>query len=402
MRGRDAGGKQDRTVRQVNGASIGARHGVPLREKPGGAQQAAPLRRARIEVGLLGATGAVGQHFVRLLAGHPWFRLTWLAASERSSGRRYGDLPWRLPVALADEIAALPVHAPGAGNAPELVFSALDASVAGECEAELAARGHWVVSNARSHRMDPCVPLLVPEVNPGHLALVERQEEERGWRGALVTNPNCSTVFLSMALAALRPFSPRRVMVTTLQALSGAGYPGVASVDAAANVIPYIEGEEEKLERETQKILGSIDAGGVEPHTVAISAQATRVPVLDGHTEAVSVEFAHPVGREEMRAAFAEFRGEPQALALPNAPAKPIVLHEREDRPQPRIDVEAYGGMAVHVGRLRPCPVLGWKFVLLGHNMVRGAAGGALLNAELLVARGMVASAGNFRAGLTA
>lgn len=347
----------------------------------------------RIEVGLLGATGAVGQHFVRLLAGHPWFRLTWVAASDRSAGRRYGELPWRLAAPLPDEIAALPVRSLDAASAPELVFSALDASVAGDCEEEFARRGHWVVSNARNHRMDPAVPLIIPEVNPEHLSLIERQREEKGWRGGLVTNPNCSTVFLAVALAALRQFSPRRVTVTTLQALSGAGYPGVASLEATANVIPFIDGEEEKLEGETKKILGSIAGGSVTPHPVAISAQTTRVPVLDGHTEAVSVELAKPASREEILAAFAEFSGEPQALALPSAPARPIVTHERADRPQPRLDVESYGGMAVHVGRLRACPVLGWKFVLLGHNMVRGAAGAALLNAELLVARGLLASA---------
>jgi len=350
-----------------------------------------PLRAGpKIEVGLLGATGAVGQHFVRLLAEHPWFRLTWLAASDRSAGRRYGELPWRLPAPLSDEIGTLPVHALDAGNAPELVFSALDACVAGECEAEFAARGHWVVSNARNHRMDPCVPLLIPEVNPEHLALIERQQEENGWRGALVTNPNCSTVFLALALAALRPFFPRRVAVTTLQALSGAGYPGVASHDATANVIPFIEGEEEKLERETQKILGSLDGSEIAPHGVVISAQTTRVPVLDGHTEAVSVELAEAASREDILAAFAGFSGEPQELGLPSAPTQPIVTHERSDRPQARLDVESRGGMALHVGRLRPCPVLGWKFILLGHNMVRGAAGAAVLNAELLVARALM------------
>lgn len=343
--------------------------------------------RRKIEVGLLGATGAVGQHFVRLLASHPWFRLSWLAASERSAGRRYSELPWRLSAPLPAEIAALPIHPLRAESGPELVFSALDAAVAGECEAEFAARGHCVVSNARSHRMDPCVPLLIPEVNPEHLALLPRQREEKGWRGALVTNPNCAAVGLAMALAALRPFSPRRVTVTTFQALSGAGYPGVASLDAAANVIPYIDGEEEKLETETQKILGMVDAGGVSPHPVVISAQTTRVPVLDGHTEAVSVELGTPASREDLLAAFAQFSGQPQALGLPSAPPQPIVTHERPDRPQPRLDVESHGGMAVHVGRLRPCPVLGWKFIVLSHNMVRGAAGAALLNAELLVAR---------------
>ena len=376
----------------IKGPANGARHVVSLRR--GAASDGVPVvLERRIEVGLLGATGAVGQHFVRLLADHPWFRLTWLAASERSAGRKYGELPWRLAAPLPEEIAGLPVERLRAGGGPELVFSALDAAVAGGCEAEFAARGHWVVSNARSHRMDPCVPLLIPEVNPEHLELVARQREERGWRGALVTNPNCATVGLAMALAALRRFSPRRVMVTTLQALSGAGYPGVASLDGAANVIPFIDGEEEKLETETQKILGRLEGGGVRAHGVRISAQTTRVPVLDGHTEAVSVELGEPASREELLDAFARFAGEPQALGLPSAPPRPIVVHEQENRPQPRLDVESHGGMAVHVGRVRPCAVLGWKFILLSHNMVRGAAGAALLNAELLVARGLVESA---------
>ena len=359
----------------------------------GDTQANAPPSGPRIEVGLLGATGAVGQHFVRLLAEHPWFRLTWLGASERSAGRRYGELPWRLAAPLPEEAAKLPVETPRAGSGPELVFSALDATVAGECEAEFAAQGHWVVSNARNHRMDPCVPLVIPEVNAEHLELAHRQRREKGWRGGLVTNPNCATVGLAMALGALRPFVPRRVVVTTFQALSGAGYPGVASLDAAANVIPFIQGEEEKLETETQKILGTLEGGAVRAHGVTISAQTTRVPVLDGHTEAVSVELSETPTREELLEAFARFSGEPQSLGLPSAPRRPIVVHERADRPQPRLDVESHGGMAVHVGRVRPCPVLGWKFVLLSHNMVRGAAGAALLNAELLVARGLVGTA---------
>jgi aspartate-semialdehyde dehydrogenase len=357
--------------------STGTRHFVP---------------RCKIEVGLLGATGTVGQQFVRLLTDHPWFRLNWVAASERSSGRRYGDLPWRLSAPLPDEVARLPIEPLRAGSGPELVFSALDASVAGECEAEFAARGHWVVSNARNHRMDPLVPLLIPEVNPEHLDLLGRQRAQKGWPGSLVTIPNCSTVFLAMALAALRTFSPRRVLVTTLQALSGAGYPGVASLDAMANVIPFIEGEEEKLERETQKILGTVGGGAVSPRSVAVSAQTTRVPVVDGHTEAISVELSGHVSREEILEAFRQFRGEPQTLSLPSAPQRPIVVHDAPDRPQPRLDAESHGGMAVHVGRLRPCPVLGWKFIALGHNTIRGAAGAGLLIAELLYARGLLDS----------
>lgn len=341
----------------------------------------------RIDVGILGATGTVGQQFVRLLADHPWFRLTWLAASEQSAGKSYGSLPWRLPEPRPSAVAALQVQSLIPGHGPALVFSALDASVAGEAEAAFAAEGHTVVSNARNFRMDPLVPLLVPEINPGHLELLPRQKNEKKWRGAIVTNPNCSTVFLAMALGALRKFQPVRAVVTTLQALSGAGYPGVASLDALANVIPFIAGEEDKLENEPQKILGELSSGAVIPHPMVISSQTTRVPVVNGHTETVSIELGQKASREEILAALREFSGEPQSRELPSAPAHPIIYREEEERPQPRLDVDLHGGMVVQVGRLRPCPVLGWKFVLLGHNTIRGAAGAALLNAELMAAR---------------
>jgi len=347
---------------------------------------ATSARKSRIEVGILGATGTVGQQFAALLANHPWFRVTWLAASDRSAGKRYGELPWRLATPCLTETAQLFVEALKPGIGPKLLFSALDPSVAGEAEEEFAAAGHWVISNARNHRMDPLVPLLVPEINPEHLGLIPHQQKSRGWRGAIATNPNCSSVFLAMALAALRQFRPRRVLVTTLQALSGAGYPGVASLDATANVIPFIRGEEEKLETETRRILGRFANDAVEPTAVAISAQCTRVPVVHGHTETVSVEFEEAASRGGILAAFREFSGEPQRLGLPSAPAQPIVYLDGPDRPQPRLDVENFGGMAVQVGRLRECPVLGYKFVLLGHNTIRGAAGAALLNAELISA----------------
>ncbi|HVB58386.1 MAG TPA: aspartate-semialdehyde dehydrogenase [Candidatus Acidoferrales bacterium] len=351
---------------------------------------ATSARKSRIEVGILGATGTVGQQFAALLTNHPWFRVTWLAASDRSAGKRYGELPWRLATLCAAETAQLSVETLKPGIGPKLVFSALDPSVAGEAEEEFAAAGHWVISNARNHRMDPLVPLLVPEINPEHLGLISHQQKSRGWRGAIATNPNCASVFLAMALAALRQFRPRRVLVTTLQALSGAGYPGVASLDATANVIPFISGEEEKLETETRKILGRFVNDSVEPLAVAISAQSTRVPVVHGHTETVSVEFEETASRDDILAAFREFSGEPQRLGLPSAPAQPIVYLDGSDRPQPRLDVENFGGMAVQVGRLRECPVLGYKFVLLGHNTIRGAAGAALLNAELISALRML------------
>jgi len=344
----------------------------------------------KIEVGIVGATGTVGQQFAALLADHPWFRLTWLAASERSAGKRYGELPWRLPAPLAEEFAALRVEALRPGTAPRILFSALDSSIAGDAEREFAAAGHFVVSNSRNHRMDPLVPLLIPEINADHLGLVPLQQKKEGWRGAIVTNPNCSAIALSLALAPLRAFELRRVIVTTLQALSGAGYPGVASLDATANVIPYIEGEEEKIEVETRKILGRLAKGGIELHSAAISATSTRVPVINGHTESVSVELGKNTERDDILAAFSIFSGEPQKLRLPSAPARPIVYMDAPDRPQPRLDAERGGGMAVYVGRLRYCHVLSYKFVVLGHNTIRGAAGAALLNAELMVAKKLV------------
>lgn len=335
----------------------------------------------RIDVGVLGATGMVGQQFVRRLAAHPWFNLTWLAASERSEGRAYADAAsWRLASPIPDALARMPVHACTPGAGPRLLFSALDAAAADDLEAAFARAGHLVVSNARSWRMDPLVPLLVPEINANHLNLIPRQQRERGWSGAIVTNPNCSTVVLTMALAPLARFGLESVVVTTMQAVSGAGYPGVASLDVLGNVIPAIAGEEEKIERETQKILGASEA----PHPVVVSAHTNRVPVVDGHTMTVSVRLRERVTPEDAIEAFRTFRGRPQELGLPSAPPAPIVYLDAPDRPQPRLDAERGGGMAVSVGRVRPCPVLDLKFVALGHNTVRGAAGAAILNAELM------------------
>jgi aspartate-semialdehyde dehydrogenase len=346
----------------------------------------------RIDVGVLGATGMVGQQFVLQLANHPWFRLVWLGASERSAGQRYGDAaPWRLPTSPPREIADARVEAAQPGNAPELVFSAMDASVAGDIEQAFARAGHVVVSNSRNHRMDTDVPLLVPEINADHIPLVARQRASRGWSGAIVTNPNCSTVVLSMALAPLRAFGLKSVVLTTLQALSGAGYPGVASLDAIANVVPFIDGEEAKIESETQKILGALAGDHVEPHPVVVSAQTTRVPVVNGHTESIAVALEARPSIEEVREAFLRFSGPPQRHGLPTAPLQPIVYLPESNRPQPRLDVDRDGGMTVSIGRLRPCPVLGYKFIALGHNTVRGAAGAAVLNAELLVAEGVLA-----------
>jgi aspartate-semialdehyde dehydrogenase len=340
----------------------------------------------RIDVGVLGATGPVGQQFVARLGRHPWFRLAWLSASQRSEGRRLSELSWHLPEPIPDVAADLVIEPAQPGRGPRLIFSALDAGTASTAEPAFARAGHVVISNASSHRMDPLVPLLVSEINPEHLSLVPLQQRQRGWSGAIVTNPNCSTVFLAMALAVLRPFGMRSAIVTTLQAVSGAGYPGVASLDILGNVIPHIAGEEEKIEAETKKILGTVQPDGVRPHEVMISAQTTRVPVPDGHTESVSVGFATPPPLDEIARAIRAFSGRPQALGLPSAPERPLVLMEQADRPQPRLDAGKDDGMRVSIGRLRCCPVLGVKFVVLGHNTVRGAAGAALLNAELLVA----------------
>lgn len=339
----------------------------------------------RINVGVLGATGMVGQQFIRQLAGHPWFDLTWLGASERSEGRAYRDAAaWRLAWPMPDAIASMPVQACIPGHGPRLVFSALDAGAAHDIEAAFARAGHIVVSNARSWRMDPLVPLLVPEINADHLDLIARQRREHHWPGAIVTNPNCSTVVLTMALAPLARFGLQSVLVTTMQAVSGAGYPGVPSLDILGNVIPGIPGEEEKIESETQKILGTVDA----PHPVVVSAQTHRVGVVDGHTEAISVRLAQPASPDDVIEAFRHFRGRPQELGLPSAPAQPVLYLDTPNRPQPRLDVERDGGMAVTIGRVRRCPVLDMKFVALGHNTVRGAAGAAILNAEMMTALG--------------
>ncbi len=346
----------------------------------------------KIEVGVLGATGMVGQRFVEFLQGHPWFELTWVGASDRSAGKKYRDATsWRLDGAMPANVADLTVAdcKPSEG-APRLMFSATDASVATQIEQAFAQAGHAVVSNSRNHRMEPDVPLLVPEVNPGHLKIIPLQQRRRGWSGQIATNPNCSTVVLSMALAPLRQFGITRVVTTTMQAISGAGYPGVASMDINGNVIPFIGGEEEKMEQETQKILGDIGSDGFRPLAATVSAHCNRVPVVDGHTITVSVELYGKPSEADIVEAFAAFRGAPQERGLPSAPPNPVIYLDGKDRPQPRRDVERENGMAVFTGRLRPCPVFDWKFIALGHNTVRGAAGAAVLNAELMYSEGLL------------
>ncbi|MBI1874990.1 MAG: aspartate-semialdehyde dehydrogenase [Acidobacteria bacterium] len=342
----------------------------------------------RIEVGILGATGVVGQRLVSRLEHHPWFRVTWVAASDRSAGRRYAEVPWRLGAPRPSGTSELTVEASVPGHAPRLVFSALDAEPARDIEPAFAQAGHLVVSNTRTSRMDPDVPLLIPEVNPDHLAVLTAQRQQRGWTGGIVTNPNCSTIFLAMALAPLRRFDLTRVVVTTEQAVSGAGHPGVASLDIMGNVVPYIAGEEEKLESEPLKVLGCYREGRVVPHEAVISAQTTRVAVVDGHTGAASVALGEPTSVAEIVDAWRSFQGPDEVRKLPTAPSRPIVYLDAPDRPQPRLDVDAGDGMVVHIGRLRPCPALGYKFVFLGHNTIRGAAGAAILNGELLKAKG--------------
>ncbi len=346
--------------------------------------------QTRIEVGILGATGMVGQHFIRFLQGHPWFDLRWLGASDRSAGKRYRDaMTWHLGV-VPDTVSGITVDDCKPGHAPRLLFSAMDASVATEIERAFAQAGHIVVSNSKNHRMEPDVPLLVPEINPDHLKLIPGQQRARGWTGQIVTNPNCSTVGLTMGLGPLKQFGIAKVIVTTMQAISGAGYPGVASMDIVGNVIPFIGGEEEKMQQETQKILGDLRGDHIEPLAARVSAHCNRVGVVDGHTETVSVEFLSKPAQADLRHAFDSFRGVPQERALPSAPPRPVIYMEDANRPQPRKDAERERGMAAFVGRLRPCPALDYKFVVLSHNTVRGAAGAAVLNAELMYSEGML------------
>ena len=331
----------------------------------------------------------VGQQFVSRLARHPWFRCTWLAASERSEGRTYKSVaPWRLATPIPGGSAERIVEACVPGRGPKVVFSGLDASVAGEIEAAFAAAGHIVVTNARNFRMDPLVPLLIPEVNPDHLTLLGEQRQQKKWPGAIVTNPNCSTIVLAMALAPLRQFNIRAVVVSTMQAVSGAGYPGVPSLDILGNVVPFISGEEEKMQTETLKILG--DNGGRSPYPAAVSAHTNRVAVLDGHTITVSVRFEHNPSIATIVDALRNFSGRPQQLWLPSAPQPPLVVSDEPNRPQPRLDADVGGGMTVTIGRVRECPVMHAKFVALGHNTIRGAAGAAILNAELMHAEGLL------------
>jgi aspartate-semialdehyde dehydrogenase len=349
---------------------------------------------SRWKVAILGATGLVGQRFLQLLQNHPWFEVTTLAASGQSAGQPYREVAnWMLDTPMPEEFADRVVREtrPGAVEA-DFAFSALDSSVAGPIEEEFARHGFPVVSNASAHRMDEDVPLLLADVNPEHIAMLPEQKRRRGYSsGFLVTNPNCSTAGLVTALKPLEDaFGIESVSVVTLQAASGAGFPGVASMSLLDNVIPFIGGEEEKLETEPRKILGRMQGGMVEHAPLLLSAQVNRVPVVDGHLESVSVKLRQKAGIADVAAAFADYTSEPQRFSLPSAPKHPLVVRTERDRPQTRLDRMTSGGMAVVVGRIRHCPLFDVRFSLLSHNTIRGAAGAALLNAEWLVKNGLI------------
>lgn len=345
---------------------------------------------AKIPVGILGATGIVGQRFVQMLENHPWFEVAWLAASDRSGGRPYAEAArWKLKTAIPSRVAGMKVAPATPEGAPKVIFAALDASIAAEMEPRFAEAGCAVVTNSSALRMKSDVPLVIPEVNHEHVKLIECQAWRKKSGGFVVTNPNCSAIGLVLALAPLQQrFGLDTVMAVTMQAVSGAGYPGVASLDILGNVIPYIAKEEEKMEEETRKLLGRLNGAGIVPGAFAMSAQCNRVAVEDGHTESVSVKLSQKAKAEEIVAAWNDFRSLPQEMKLPSAPEQPVQYLTSSDRPQPRLDADSGQGMTATVGRLRPCGVLDWKFTVLSHNTIRGAAGAALLNAELLKVQG--------------
>jgi aspartate-semialdehyde dehydrogenase len=349
------------------------------------------MASGRIPVAILGATGSVGQRFIQLLACHPWFEVAELVASDRSTGKRYAEATeWRLDADMPESSRELVVKDYGDTLTSPVAFSALPGEVAGEIEQRLAKAGHAVLSNSSTHRMEPDVPLVIAEVNPEHLQAIETQKANRGWSGYIVTNGNCSAIHLTLTLKPLQDaFGLDAVLVTTMQAVSGAGYPGVPSLDMIDNVVPFISTEEEKMAEEARKFLGSW-GGSFEQADFVLSASCNRVAVRDGHTEAVSVRFRQPASVAEVADVLASFRGKPQELRLPSAPERPVIVRAERNRPQPILDRDAGKGMASTVGRIRECPVLGIKYTLLGHNTVRGAAGASILNAELLKAEGLL------------
>jgi aspartate-semialdehyde dehydrogenase len=345
----------------------------------------------KFHVGILGATGVVGQRFIQMLEGHPQFEITALAASDRSQGKTYAEAcKWRLPGEMPERVKQIVVQPPAPPLDCDLVFSSLPTDVATEAETEFARVGFPVISNSSSHRMGADIPLLIPEVNPDHVALIDAQRKNRGFeRGFIVTNPNCSAIAIVMALAPLHAkFGITSCVATTMQALSGAGYPGVASLDATDNVIPFIGGEEEKIEAETLKLLGKVGDGVIVDAEMAVSAQCNRVNVTDGHLASIRVKLSQSASLDQIKETLASFRAVPQELKLHSAPLRPVIVRDEIDRPQPRLDRDAENGMSVTVGRITPDNVLDFRFVALGHNTIRGAAGAAILNAELLAAMG--------------
>ncbi len=344
---------------------------------------------AKIPVGVLGATGAVGQKFIKLLEHHPWFEVTEVAASERSFGRPYGDaVSWKQVTPIPKAVHSLEIRPCIPNLKCRVVFSGLDSAVAGPIEDDFARAGYFVLSNSKNHRLDEDVPLVIPEVNPEHLDLIPIQRRNRNSTGYIVTNSNCTAMFLAMVLGPIhKAFTIQGALMVSMQAVSGAGYPGVPSLDILGNIIPYISDEEEKVEIETRKILGTFNGQKIELADFPVSAQCNRVPVEDGHTESVSVKLARKTTAAEISDLLRSFSGLPQELQLPSAPEHPFIVMDAPDRPQPRFDVNLSQGMATLVGRIRPCPVFDYKFTLLGHNTVRGAAGASILNAELLTAR---------------
>jgi len=346
------------------------------------------------KVAIIGATGAVGQRFIQLLQGHPWFHIEVLAASERSAGKKYREAcNWNMESSMPQEIADMSVvdasveAVASAGNV-DLIFSAMPGELAGPVEKEFAAL-YPVFSKASAHRMDKDVPLLIPEVNPDHLALIPIQQKHRGWKGFISTDPNCSTIQLVISLKPLMDFGVKQVIVSTMQALSGAGYPGVPSLDIIDNVVPFISKEEEKMEIEALKLLGTFDGNAVRNADFQLSASCNRVHVKDGHLESVFVKLENDPSIDQVEETFRKFRGEPQELKLPSAPINPIVVRKEQNRPQPRFDRDEGKGMSIVVGRIRKDPIMTLKYMCLGHNTIRGAAGAGLLSAELAVAKGI-------------
>jgi aspartate-semialdehyde dehydrogenase len=347
---------------------------------------------SKIRVGILGATGTVGQRFIQLLENHPQFEITALAASDRSQGKTFAEAcSWKLAGDMPEYVKSITVSACEPPLYCDVVFSSLPSDIARETEEAFANEGYPVISNSSAFRMDEDVPLLIPEVNPEHLKLLEVQKQNRRFKenGLIVTNPNCSTIVVVCALAPLHfRYGVEAVVVTTMQAISGAGYPGVPSLDITDNLFPFIKGEEEKIETETQKLLGKFSEDKIEFAPCLVSAQTNRVNIVDGHTAAIRFKLKSEPSIEEIKSTLASFTSLPQELNLRTAPQKPIIVREEQDRPQPRLDRDAGGGMATTVGRIMRDNVLGYRMIAMNHNTIRGAAGAAVLNAELMLAQG--------------